>query len=217
MKTILFQGDSITDCTRSRDENASRAYRLSHGYAGMVAGELELSHPNEYLCYNRGVSGNRIVDIYARINIDIINLKPDVMSILCGINDVWHEISRFNGVNTPKFERIYGMLIEEVREALPDCKIMILEPFVLPGTATCDTEEKPNRLAEFRTGRQEKAEAARRVAQKYGLTFVPLQAEFERMAQIMPADMLLSDGVHPNPAGHTLIKNAWLAAYEKLV
>ena len=130
-KIILFQGDSITDAGRSYERNDMRG----RGYATMVSGELGLSYPEEYEFINRGISGNRIVDIYARMKSDIINLKPDYMSLLIGVNDVWHEFyENPNGVATDKFEKVYSMLIEELKEALPDLKIMILEPFVLKGS-----------------------------------------------------------------------------------
>ena len=90
MKTILFQGDSITDVGRSRENDADRG----HGYATLTAARLMLDHPGEFSIINRGISGNRIVDLYSRIKIDFINLKPDYLSILIGVNDVWHEVSR---------------------------------------------------------------------------------------------------------------------------
>ena len=126
-KVILFQGDSITDAGRSRDNDLL----TGTGYVRLTEAELGCTYPLLYTCYNRGISGNRIVDVYARIKADIINLAPDYMSILIGINDVWHEYTRQNGVSAEKFERIYDMLIHEIKEALPDIKIMILEPFVL--------------------------------------------------------------------------------------
>ena len=132
MKTILFQGDSITDCGRKREDPAD----LAKGYPRLVAADIGFDNPGEYTFYNRGISGNRIVDLYARMKIDLINLNPDYMSILIGVNDTWHEINKQNGVDTAKYERVYSMLIEEVKEALPDIKIMILEPFVLKGSAT---------------------------------------------------------------------------------
>ena len=96
MKTILFQGDSITDAGRARDNNSNRGL----GYPHLVSARLGMDNPTEYNFINRGISGNRIVDLYARIKADIINLKPDVMSILIGVNDVWHEIAASNGVQT---------------------------------------------------------------------------------------------------------------------
>ena len=133
---ILFQGDSITDVSRNRENDVY----ASHGYATMVKGRLGFENPGRYEFFNRGVSGNRIVDLYARIKRDLISLKPDVLSILIGVNDVWHEYSHQNGVDAKKFERVYDLLLEEVKEALPNVRILILEPFVLPGTATMNTE-----------------------------------------------------------------------------
>ena len=137
MKKILFQGDSITDTGRSREvEN-----HLGNGYPRLVSASLGFENPGEYEFLNRGISGNRIVDIYARIKKDLINLKPDVMSLLIGINDVWHEVGEQNGVDADKFFNVYSLIIEEVKAALPDIKIMILEPFVLKGCSTVDNWE----------------------------------------------------------------------------
>ena len=113
MKTFLFQGDSITDADRRRDDINNFGY----GYPNIVAAKYLSEFPNEFTFINKGISGNRIVDLYARIKIDLINLKPDYLSILIGINDVWHELSSENGVDNEKFKKILSMLIEEVKEA----------------------------------------------------------------------------------------------------
>ena len=123
---ILFQGDSITDAGRSYSDNKN----LGFGYARLVEASLGFDEPNHEF-FNRGISGNRVVDLYARIKSDVWNLNPDLLSILIGVNDVWHEFGEQNGVDADKFFKIYSMLIEEVKEALPDIKIMILEPFAL--------------------------------------------------------------------------------------
>ena len=203
---ILFQGDSITDCGRSKTEQTD----IGRGYPYLVSAELGLKEPTDHSFFNRGISGNRIVDLYARIKCDIINLKPDVMSILIGINDVWHEVSRQNGVDAPKFEKIYCMLIEEVLEALPDIKIMILEPFVLKGCATIESWDT------FASETKLRAEAARRVAEKYNLTFIPLQEMFDSMPDFVRPDYWAGDGVHPTAAGHELISNEWIKAFKAL-
>lgn len=213
MKTILFQGDSITDCGRNRENSFSHGT----GYPGRVSGILKADEPYQYITYNRGIGGNRIVDLYARMRIDILQLKPDYMSVLIGINDVWHEYTRGNGVAAPKFEKIYTMLIEEVLQELPNMKIMILEPFVLPGSATCNTEEHPNRWEYFRSECALRAAAAKRVAEKFNLTFVPLQEMFDKANADAPEmGYWLADGVHPTFAGHELITRAWLDAYKKI-
>ena len=214
-KIILFQGDSITDCGRNRDSDLYRGGGT--GYPTMVSGLLGAKEPYRYTFYNRGISGNRVVDLYARIRIDMINLKPDYISILIGINDVWHEYSHKNGVDAEKFEMVYNLLIEELKRDLPDVKIMILEPFVLPGCATKSDAENPDRWEFFVKETALRREAARRVAEKQNILFVPLQELFDKANVDAPNDQYwLVDGVHPSPAGHELIKNAWLEAFEKL-
>jgi lysophospholipase L1-like esterase len=182
-----------------------------------VAGELGMDAPYQYKFYNRGISGNRIVDLYARIKADMINLKPDVMSILIGVNDVWHEYSYQNGVSAEKFEIVYSLLIEELQQALPELKLFILEPFVLPGGATMNNEEHPARWDFFRSEVELRAKAAKRVAEKYNLPFVPLQEMFDKVNADAPEmGYWLRDGVHPTPAGHELIKQQWLKAFKEL-
>lgn len=212
-KIILFQGDSITDAGRNKETHVHMGY----GYATMVAGELGANNPYGYRFYNRGISGNRVVDLFARMKSDMVNLKPDIMSILIGVNDVWHEYTRQNGVSAEKYELVYGLMIEELRRELPKLKIMILEPFVLPGSATENTKEHPNRWEYFRDEVKLRAEAAKRIAQKYDLLFIPLQDTFTAANVDAPYDgYWLRDGVHPTAAGHTLIKCAWIKAFESM-
>lgn len=212
-KVILFQGDSITDCGRDKENMLHNG----RGYAHLVQAQLGFEEPLKYIFYNRGISGNRVVDLYARIKKDMINLKPDYMSILIGINDVWHEYTKQNGVDAEKFEMVYGLIIDELQAALPELQIMILEPFTLPGSATENNEEHPARWEYFRTECDKRRAAAKRIAQKYGFVFVPLQEVFDEACKSAPADYWLKDGVHPTPAGHELIKQEWLKGYKKLI
>ena len=212
MKRILFQGDSITDCGRSREVLSC----VGNGYPYLVRAQYGLEKPGQFEIVNRGISGNRSVDVYARIKADIINLKPDYMSILMGVNDVWHELAIGNGVDTPKFEKIYTMLIEEVLEALPDIKLMILEPYALPGSATEGIlEDGSDKYTVFRKETEEKAAACRRVAEKFNIPFVPLQAKLDEMQKAYGTESVSGDGVHPNVTGHLLIARAWMEAFEK--
>ncbi len=201
---ILFQGDSITDCGRDWNNDG----QLGRGYAHLVEAELGFKEPGEHTFINKGISGNRVVDLYARIKRDIINYKPDVMSILIGVNDVWHEIGDSpNGVDADKFFKIYSMLIDEVKEALPNIKIMILEPFVLEACSTTENWEF------FKTETKKRAEMARKIAEKYNLPFVELQNGFDELSGKAENSYWLADGVHPTPAGHEFIKTQWLKAY----
>lgn len=211
-KKILFMGDSITDAKRDRELDAY----MGAGYATMVAGELGHKEPYVFEFVNRGISGNRIVDLHARIKQDMINLQPDYISILIGVNDVWHEYTRQNGVDADKFEVLYDMMIAELQRDIPGVKIMIMEPFVLPGSKTRTEEDKPGRWEHFSSETPLRAAAAKRIAEKYDLVFVPLQEEFDRVNADAPDGYWLRDGVHPTAPGHDLIKRAWLEGFEKL-
>ena len=214
-KVILFQGDSITDAERDRNDNGPQATR-GFGYATMVAGTLGFETPGEYEFYNRGVSGNRVLDLYARIVKDTLNLKPDYLSILIGVNDVWHGIDWANGTGYERFYKVYSMLVAELKAELPNIKIMILEPFVLKGYATANREDQPERFKIFREGVLEMARLAKRVAEENNLKFVPLQEKFEKAAENTEQTYWLGDGVHPTAMGHELIKREWLKAFGEI-
>lgn len=206
MKTFLLQGDSITDAGRSRENDAQRG----QGYPNLVAAELLYDYPGEFKIINRGISGNRLVDLYARIKRDFLNLKPDYLSILIGVNDVWHEYTAEpNGVSDDKYRRVYDMLIEEIKAELPDIKIYILEPFVLKGTATEAHWEEFDREVRLR------AKSAKWIAEKHNLPFVPLQDKFDMLCEKCEASYWLGDGVHPTAAGHELIARSLLEAVKK--
>ncbi len=207
MKTFLFQGDSITDAGRDRDEIG----KGSRGYPTFVEGKLGVLYPNELMFYNMGVSGDRSVDMYARIKRDFINIRPDYASILIGVNDVWHELNDDpNGVADGKYYRVYRDFIAEVLAELPACKIMILEPFVLKASGT------EAHYAVFRPEVEKRAASARRVAEQFNLVFIPLQKRFDELTKIAPPSFWLADGVHPTPAGHEIIAEAVVEAYQKI-
>ncbi|MBQ9106738.1 MAG: SGNH/GDSL hydrolase family protein [Clostridia bacterium] len=207
MKRILFQGDSITDAGRYRGEDS---VNKGYGYPTVCSAILGAKYPGEYEFINRGISGNRIVDLYARIKVDVINLAPDYMSILIGVNDVWHELGSKNGVDHVKFERIYDMFLEEVLTALPDIKIFILGPYVTEGTATNE------KLDEFRAEVDLRAAAAKRLAEKYSMPYVDLQAAFDEAVKKAPADYWIADGVHPLAAGYGVITEKWIETFEQI-
>lgn len=204
---ILFQGDSITDAGRDREGDEY----VGVGYPHAVKAALGLEEPGKYEFVNRGISGNRIVDVYARIRKDIINVKPDVMSILIGVNDVWHEYSDSpNGVPADKFYKFYDMLIAEVLEALPNIKIMIMGAFVLKGSGT------EAYFDEFKLEVEKRAEMAKKIAEKYNLSYIELQEGFDKLATQAENSYWLRDGVHPTPMGHQFIAHEWIKAFKKL-
>lgn len=203
---ILFQGDSITDAGRARDNDANPGV----GYPLLIKSSLGFEAPGKYEFFNRGISGNRVVDVYARIKSDIINLQPDVMSILIGVNDVWHEISSENGVDADKYFKIYDMLIEEVKNELPDIRIIIMEPFVLKGTATEEKWDCFNMEVKMR------AAMAKKIAQKYNLPYIELQEGFDELSKNIDGSYWLADGVHPTAMGHEYIKNEWIKTFKNM-
>lgn len=206
MKTFLLQGDSITDAGRNRENDA---YRGS-GYPTLIAAELMYDHPGEFNVINRGIGGNRVVDLYARIKKDFLNLKPDYLSILIGVNDVWHDYSSEpNGVPDERFRKVYDMLIEELKAELPELKIYILEPFVLRASATEEHWEEFDRETRVR------AKSAKWIAEKHGLPFISLQDKFDAACEKCPPSYWLGDGVHPTAAGHELIARALMEAVKK--
>lgn len=215
MKRILFQGDSITDAGRFRDYH-DPFNRLGCGYPSLIAARMDLDHPGEYEWFNRGVSGDRIVDIYARMQKDLLNLAPDCLSILVGVNDVWHGLeAQRNGVNAEKFEKVYDWLLEEVKTIFPDIRIILMGAFALPGGATV-RQEQPERWETFSREVPLRAQAAQRLAEKHGAIYVPLQPAFDACCQKMPPEYWLFDGVHPTEAGHELIAREWLKEFETI-
>ena len=200
---ILFQGDSITDCGRSRESaGANDNGALGLGYAKMVAAELLSQRPgDQFSFFNRGISGNRIVDLYARIKADCINLNPSLVSILIGVNDTWHEYPGKNGVAVPKFERVYRELLTEIREALPKVKFVLCEPFVLKCGVVTD---------EWVAEMDQRRAVTCKLAQEFGAPFVQFQALFDEAVKLAPPAYWAADGVHPTAAGHMLMAKAWL-------
>ena len=209
-KKILFQGDSITDCGRSREDVAGfNSFGVSPGYPGMVAADLWSKYPQEYEVVNRGISGNRIVDLYSRIKVDCWNHKPDFLSILIGVNDVWHEVEFKNGVELDRFERMYRMLIEDTKKVLPNVKMMLCEPFVLEGLATSAKFDQFLEVYKY-------AELVKKLAAEYGLYYLPLQETISKAAASATVEEYLTDGVHPAEAGAKLIANEWLKKFDEI-
>ena len=196
---ILFFGDSITDMGRNYELNKSTdVWSYGVGYPIFVAGNLYAENPQRHEVINRGISGNRVVDLYARIKLDVWNLNPDVLSILIGINDIWHEIVQKNGVEIDRFEKIYRIMIEDTKKTLPNTKIVLCEPFVLQGSATAENFQRFCEVYKY-------AEVVKKLAEVYGFYFLPLQDKLIVAAKKFGAEHYLYDGVHPMVAGAKLI------------
>lgn len=183
---ILFQGDSITDGNRGR--SADPNHILGHGYVFIIAARQAAAFPEWRLDFmNRGVSGNTVLDLEKRWQKDTLDLKPDVLSILIGVND--------NGRNVPleQYERVYDTLLTDAKAGNPGIKLVLGEPFVKtmnPGIA-------------------ERQRIVAKLAAKHAAALVRYQRLFDEAATRAPADFWIWDNVHPTYRGHQLMADEW--------
>ena len=167
-KRIVFQGDSITDAGRNRED----FYSLGYGYPLLVSAQLAADYPGEYEYINRGIGGDLLVDLYGRRQADLLDLAPDYLSIFIGTNDAWSELDQGRPIVTDAFEQMYIDLLEEIFATCPQIKVMLISPYIMEGLFSRNTEEQPDRLAQFRTHVASRIEVVERLAQKYHLPFV---------------------------------------------
>ncbi len=203
--TILFQGDSITDAGRKKDDplvNSQPA--LGNGYAWLAAAQLLVDRPQDQLkIFNRGISGNKVYQLDERWQIDCLDLKPDVLSILIGVNDHWHLVKHGYDGTVEKYETDYRALVKRTKDVLPNVKLVICEPFVLKVGAVDD--------AWFPAFDGYRA-AAKHIAEESDAAFAPFQAMFDLAAKIAPPERWAADGVHPTNDGAALMAHWWLKA-----
>lgn len=196
---VLFQGDSVTDVGRNRDDGND----LGFGYPMFVASWFSAMYPDANVRFiNRGVSGNRVRDLKARWRQDCLDLKPDWVSILIGINDCWRRYDSNDPTSVEAFEADYRYILDQVKEEL-GAKIIILEPFVLP---------TPEDRMQWREDLDPKIQAVRKLAREYGALLIPLDGIMAQACTRREPAFWAADGVHPTPAGHALIAQAWLKA-----
>jgi lysophospholipase L1-like esterase len=203
---ILFQGDSITDAGRSREKAGTPNEQpgLGSGYAWLAASELLVGHPAEGLkVFNRGISGNKVFQLADRWQADCLDIQPTVLSILIGVNDIWHKLDGKYDGTVEIYERDYRALLQRTRKALPEVKLVICEPFVLRCGAV---NEKW--FPEFDTYRA----AARRIAHDWHATFIAFQTMFDEAVKYAPPERWAKDGVHPTGDGASLMAHHWLRA-----
>jgi lysophospholipase L1-like esterase len=203
---VLFQGDSITDAgrDRKREDNANDKGALGSGYAFLISSHLLAERAGDDLkIYSRGISGNKVFQLAERWDKDCIALKPNLVSILIGVNDIWHRLNGQYDGTIEVYEKDYRALLERTKRALPGVRLVVCEPFVLRCGAV---NEKW--FPEFDGYRA----AAKRVATDFGAVFVPFQSAFDEAVKKAPPAHWAADGVHPTMAGAYLMGRAWLAA-----
>lgn len=201
--TILFQGDSLTDGDRNRDDPRD----LGVGYVAMVAKRFSAEYPEvDAVFLNRGVSGDRIRDLRRRWQMDCLSLRPDVVSILVGVNDVlgvffWDEPTSLEG-----FEADYAGILELTRKNL-DAQLVLLEPFLLPVS---------KELAVLRDDVDSRIRVVKKLSEEFETGLVHLDSIFSEAAKLEKPEFWSADGVHPTPAGHALIAQSWLKSVESI-
>lgn len=197
---VLFIGDSVTDCGRDRSDPAD----LGSGYVAMVARSEDDSAATgragavEFV--NRGISGDRVRDLRRRWRQDCLDLRPDLVSILIGVNDTWRRYDSDDPTGVEDFERDYADLLDRTRRRLPATRIALLEPFLLP--------VRPAQRS-WREDLDPKLAVVRRLAEEYAATLVPLDVVLTNAADESGPAALAADGVHPTAEGHALIARTW--------
>jgi lysophospholipase L1-like esterase len=203
---ILFQGDSITQWGRDlnvTEPNTTKA--LGSGYALITASKLLLDHAEKDLkIYNKGISGNKVFQLAERWDADCLAIKPNVLSIHVGVNDFWHTLTSGYTGTIDTYIADYKKLLDRTKQALPDVKLVICEPFASKEVRAVDDKWYPT-FDLFR-------KAARDLATEYSAIFVPYQAAFDKAIQTTPAAYWSMDGVHPSVAGEALMAQTWLKA-----
>lgn len=200
---ILFQGDSITAAGRDYSRIGPNSPEgLGVGYVRKIADAFLRDNPGKHLqFYNRGVSGNRIQDLYTRWEMDSLLLIPDLISILIGVNDTWNQLVLGLGSDPDEYRVLSRKILEKTRKALPDSKFVLCEPFILlTGQVT----------EEWEADVTQRQGIIRDLAEEYAGVLVPFQAALDQEAQHVPPHRLLDDGVHPTDRGHQVLAECWM-------
>lgn len=199
---ILFQGDSVTDEERDR----SNPHHLGKGYAKFCAQSLITKFPARELKFiNLGISGNKSEDLLRRWKTDCIDIKPDIVCLMIGINDVWHSYSYGLNITPTEYADNCRQMLEDLKKETY-AKIILMEPFLL------DNPEKP-----FRGRLDPNIDILRTLAKEYADLYIPLDGMITAAAIEYPEQELTYDGVHPKEYGAKLIGEWSASAIEKII
>lgn len=201
---FLFQGDSITDGNRGR--NTDPNHIMGHGYAFSIASRIGADFPEKKLTfYNRGISGNKVTDLEDRWQKDTLDLKPDVLSILVGINDASSVVfSHPDPVTAEKYEEVYRSLLSQTKAQFPEILFVLCNPFILPvGKVKENWDAYKSELAKRQS-------AVLKLVKEFNAVFVDFQQVFDQACKRADADYWIWDGVHPTVAGHELMVREWM-------
>ena len=201
---ILFQGDSITDAGRNKTTIApNTAAMFGNGYANLASADLLLNNPGKnFQIWDRGISGNKVFQLADRWDADCLQIKPNVLSIMVGVNDFWHTLTNSYTGTIETYRTDYKKLLDRTKQALPDVKIIIGEPFAVLGVKSVTDKWYPA-FNEYRA-------VAKEIANEYDAPFIPYQSVFDEALKSAPGSYWTGDGVHPTVAGAALMAKAWL-------
>ncbi|WP_018614511.1 SGNH/GDSL hydrolase family protein [Segetibacter koreensis] len=206
--TFLFQGDSITDGNRSRNNDWNHV--MGNGYQYIIASKLWYDFPKKgFHFFNRGISGNKVTDLTARWQQDTLELKPDLLSILIGINDTSAFINGDKNFSAEQYESGYRSLLQQTKQQLPNVQFVLCEPFILPVGKV--KEKWDDYLREV----EKRQQVVKKLSVEYKTAFVPFQSAFNGALSKAPAEYWIWDGIHPMPAGHELMAIEWLKQVSK--
>ena len=210
--TILFQGDSITDGGRDRGSYyANNTSGMGKGYVSQIATELLGAYPEKSLrIYNRGISGHKVHQLRDRWIDDCLNLKPDILSVMIGVNDYWHTMTHAYAAGPDVYKSDLLQLLETTKSHLPEIKMIIAEPFYVPGGTAIDN-------AVWTKGFPIYQSSCREVAEEMDAAFIPLQSIFDEALKKYPVEYWCPDGVHPSLAGSYLMSEAWLKVINNMI
>ncbi len=200
---ILFQGDSITDCGRNREDY----HNLGAGYPKYAAELIAQAYPEtEFEFINLGISGDQTKDLVERLQSDFIDVQPDLVSIHIGINDTWHRAAERNWLGNDVFEAQYRKVLTEIKEKT-NAKILIIEQFLLP------VEDK----SYFRDDLNGKIDVTRALAREFADYYIPLDGLMAQACVGNDSSHWSDDGVHPNENGAKFIADLYAEAFGKII
>lgn len=200
---LLFQGDSITDAGRSYEDPR----QLGVGYVKYAAKYLQEAYPQvEFDFINLGISGNQTKDLVARLDRDFLDVRPDIVSILIGVNDVWHHAEDRSWIPDDVFEDRYRTVLQAIKNTT-DAKIMMLEPFLIP------VEDK----LYFREDLYKKIEIERKLAREYADVYLPTDGLLAAAFVGDEPTSYAADGVHPTDKGAEFIGKLYCEYMKKII
>lgn len=200
---LLFQGDSITDMKWGRNQT-DRNHYLGHSYVYLIAARLGVDIPEAQLnIYNRGMSGNKIQNLRDRWQKDAIDMDPNLLSILIGVNDV---AQNPNAVDFKAWEANYRFILEASLNANPDLMLVLLDPFVLASGRLSNADS----FSRSRDQVEGLIQIVGQLEKDYDTVHIKTQKVFDDAARIGSPDQWIWDGVHPLPQGHELIARNWV-------